>query len=152
MQQKIIIKVIIQKKMTIIEGASARKDKRRTIADNKTKTDNTSKLPSFLIKAESHFDHIFNAHNEKLQTQANFHNQNMLIQNNRLSIERERLNEEKKLPILQQEKLKGEILRDVTEHNFEMMKKRRETIDMFPNTTEKELDALFPFRTPPKTD
>ena len=69
-----------------------------------------------------------------------------------MNLERERLNEEKKLSLLQQEKLKGEILRDVTQHNFEMMKKRRETIDMFPNTTEAELDALFPFRSVPNAN
>lgn len=34
----------------------------------------------------------------------------------------------------------------MTEHNFDMMKKRKESKDIFPSISEDELNTLFPFR------
>ena len=69
-------------KLTVMEAAKARKDKRRTIVDRKAVAETKTKIPPFLTQAESHFDEIFNAHNEKLKAQADFHAENMVIQNN----------------------------------------------------------------------
>ena len=90
-------------------------------------------------------DKLFEAQLRKVDLQTNIHKDNMIMQRSRIRMENKKMKREGTMLRLQEEKLRGDIIADVTKHNFDTLKKRLEmkAIDM--SLTEEYLDTILPF-------
>ena len=59
---------------------------------------------------------------------------------------------DKALAQLQAEKLKGEVMKGIMDYNFDVMKKRKEMKEMYPDITDVTLDTMLPLRDIPDLD
>lgn len=130
------------KSLSVMEANKKRKDKKKTILGKKgrstTLDDNTDPMIS-IIQSQA----------QRVSLQQSMHRDNMKLQKSRLNLETLKLRREDNLAALQEEKLRGEILSDVTAHNFETLKKRMEMKEKHPNLTDSYLDSILPFRKVP---
>ena len=126
--------------MSVLEANQKRRDKRKTILAKKGRgTKLTDSPPDPMVT-------MMNSQAERVSLQKTMHRDNMKLQNSRLNLETMKLRREDNLAALQEEKLRGEIVADVTVHNFETLKKRMQMKEQHPQLTDAYLDSILPFR------
>ena len=125
-----------------MEAANLQRGKKKTIAD--AKSSGTSK--DFQSRTQEHFRLMYDVQREKMNQQTEIQLATMEFQDKQLEIEREKLNRENKIVLLKEEKLMGEVMKDIANHNFDMMKKRKEMKELYPDITDAQLDNILPLR------
>ena len=133
-------------KMSYLQAASIRRKKKKSIADKNGSTTITKELSA---RTTEHFNLMYETQREKMERQVEMQEQSMILEEQKLELERDKLTRGDCLIRLQEEKLKGEIIKDVTEHNFSIMKKRKEMKEMFPDMTTEEMNVILPLRQVP---
>ena len=130
-------------KMSYLEAASVRRRKKKSIADKNGGTNTTKELTA---RTAEHFNLMYDVQREKMERQVEIQEQSMQLEEQKLELERDKLMRGDSLIKLQEEKLRGEIIKDITEHNFSIMKQRKEMKNMYPDMTIEQMDTILPLR------
>ena len=147
---KVVGKTLSKKKgskISVLQAAKTHRSKKLTIADK-----SLNSLKDNTIDSESHLQHMYRMHEDKMRRRDQHHNQTMRIEQRRIEMEEKRMKRDETLAELQAEKLKGEVMKGIMDYNFDVMKKRKEMKEMYPDITDATLDTMLPLRDIPDLD
>ena len=129
-------------KLSYLEASTKRCLKKKSIADNSS----NAATKDFASRTKEHFDRMYSMHSEKMKSNLEQQKRQMDLEDRKLNLESEKLKQNNVLVKLKEEKLKGELMNKAFQHNFDMMKKRKEMKDMYPDMSDEELHKLLPLR------
>ena len=129
-------------KLSYLEASSLRRRQKKSIAD----TRNKSASSEFAARTSEHFDRMYNIHQEKMAKQDELRKATIDIEHRKLQLESEKMKRDDILLQLKEKKLKGELMKQVTHYNFDIMKKRKEMKELYPEMTNEEMERILPLR------
>lgn len=129
-------------KLSYLEAANRRRLKKKSIVANKRGGGSSD----FSDRTSEHFDRMYNIHTEKMANQAMQRRQQLAIEDRKLKIEEEKMKQNDILVKLKEQKLKGEVMQGTIQYNFDVMKKRKEMKQLYPEMSDEEINKLLPLR------
>ena len=129
--------------MSLMEASKKRTAKKRNISGKKGKGGKGGKDDS---TEEDPMMKILQSQEKRMEMERRIHRDNMKLQNNQLNLESIKTQRETDMVALQVEKLRGDIIADITKHNFDVLQKRMQMKSDHPQLTDEYLDQILPFR------